>query len=418
MIVPFARRSRIIVRLLVCLVAGIIANRLGIEPPVSAQGRDKYTAARQQMVRDHIAAEGVTDERVLAAMGTVPRHLFCLPKLRSMGYNDQALDIGFKQTISPPFIVAYMTEILEPKATDRVLEIGTGSGYQAAVLSEIVGDVYSIEIVEPLGKRTEALLKRLKYKNIHTRIGDGYKGWPEEAPFDKIIVTCSPEEVPPALAEQLKEGGKMIIPLGERYQQVFYLFEKKDGKLEQTRLVPTLFVPMTGKMEELRKIKPDPANPKLVNGGFELDVNEDGLADGWHYQRRSTLTEDAFAGKKSLTFESDGGSTSAHMLQGLAIDGSQVQFLEVSWAMKSNNIRQGRNSSEVPGMVFYFFDARRIPIDRIAIGPWLTDQEDWTRKAVHIKIPKNARESIVQIGLNGATGELSLDEVSIRPISK
>ena len=149
---------------------------------VSAQGRNAFTAEREQMVTENIASEGVTNERVLDSMRTVPRHMFVRSELRRMAYLDQALDLGFKQTISPPSIVAYMTQTLDPQPTDAVLEIGTGSGYQAAVLSSLVKDVYTIEIVEPLGKRAAATLKMLDYKNVHCLIGDGYKGWPEHAP--------------------------------------------------------------------------------------------------------------------------------------------------------------------------------------------------------------------------------------------
>jgi protein-L-isoaspartate(D-aspartate) O-methyltransferase len=196
-----------------------------------AQGtsRDTFRQARLQMVDVDLATEGIENPRVLDAMRTVPRHLFVRPGLRNLAYFDQALDIGFKQTISPPFIVAYMTQVLDPQPEDRVLEIGTGSGYQAAVLAGLVKEVYTIEIVEDLGKKAERQLKQLKYDNVHVRVGDGYLGWPEHAPFDKIIVTCSPESVPKPLVEQLKDGGRMIIPLGERYQQVFHLLEKQNG---------------------------------------------------------------------------------------------------------------------------------------------------------------------------------------------
>ncbi|MFN7628600.1 MAG: protein-L-isoaspartate O-methyltransferase, partial [Pirellula sp.] len=152
---------------------------------------------------------------------------------------DIAIAIGESQTISSPYIVALMTEALQPKPTDKVLEIGTGSGYQAAVLSPLVKDVYTIEIVEDLGERTTALLDELGYSNVHCLIGDGFKGWKEHAPFDKIIVTCSPANVPEPLREQLKEGGLMVIPVGERYQQMLYLMRKKDGKLEKEALTPT-----------------------------------------------------------------------------------------------------------------------------------------------------------------------------------
>src|SRR3990172_6053762 len=180
-----------------------------------------------------------------------------------------ALPIGDQQTISPPFVVAYMTQEIAPHPTDRVLEIGTGSGYQAAVLSPLVRDVYTIEIVEPLGRRAARTLKRLGYKNVFAKVGDGYLGWPDAAPFDKIVVTCSPEKVPQPLVDQLREGGLMVIPVGERYQQTLFLMRETGGKLQSEALRPTLFVPMTGAAEEKRRVQPDPTNPQLTNGNFE-----------------------------------------------------------------------------------------------------------------------------------------------------
>src|SRR5262249_51631785 len=156
----------------------------------------------------------------------VPRHLFVPADKRSGAYQDWIIPMGHKQTVSPPYIVGYMTQTLDPAPEDRVLEIGTGSGYQAAVLSKIVKEVYTIEIIEPLGKEAEKRLRNLRYKNVKVKIGDGYQGWAEHAPFDKIIVTCSPENVPQPLVDQLRDGGRMLIPLGERYQQAFYLYEK------------------------------------------------------------------------------------------------------------------------------------------------------------------------------------------------
>ncbi|TWT59072.1 Protein-L-isoaspartate O-methyltransferase [Thalassoglobus neptunius] len=399
---------------LICLIT--LTTLLATDQSLLAQGRDRYSADRERMVEEFIVAEGVENPRVIDVMRTVPRHLFVKPEHRRLAYFDQALDIGFKQTISPPFIVAYMTETLDPQPEDKVLEIGTGSGYQAAVLSGLVDQVYTIEIVEPLGERTQRLLKRLEYDNVHCRIGDGYQGWPEHAPFDKIIVTCSPEDVPQPLIEQLKEGGRMIVPLGERYQQVFHLFEKVDGELKQTELIPTLFVPMTGQMEELRKVKPDPLHPSLANTGFELDSNSDGLADSWHYQRRSSLSEDAFRGEKALRFENNEPGRMAHILQGLAIDGSQVPRVNLSWAMKSANIRPGQSTRELPGITIYYFDSKRIPIDRVTMGPWLADQAEWKQFTRAIEVPRQAREAILQVGLNGATGVLYLDELELTPL--
>ncbi len=224
------------------------------------------------MVERDIVREGIKNPGVIKAVRTVPRHQFVTRQYRAGAYFDQALPIGHQQTISAPFVVAYMTETLDPHPTDRVLEIGTGSGYQAAILSSLVKDVYTIEIVEACWKdRTDQGPQGPEIRpNVHPKIGDGYQGWPEYAPFDKIIVTCSPESVPRPLIAQLREGGKMIIPLGERYEQVFYMFEKRDGELVKTQLIPTLFVPMTGVAEDNRQVKPDPNHPEINNGGFEL----------------------------------------------------------------------------------------------------------------------------------------------------
>ena len=189
-----------------------------------------------KMVDSEIVAAGVTNERVIKAMRETPRHEFVPLNERENAYFDMALPIGEQQTISPPFIVAYMTQAIDPQPTDRVLEIGTGSGYQAAVLSPLVKDVYTIEIVEPLGKRAARTLKQLGYKNVHAKVGDGYQGWPDAAPFDKIIVTCSPEKVPQPLIDQLRDGGRMIIPVGERYQQNLYLYRKTGGELKSEAL--------------------------------------------------------------------------------------------------------------------------------------------------------------------------------------
>ena len=204
------------------------------------------------------SGRGITNARVLAVMGQVPRHEFVPERQRAQAYDDHPLPIGYGQTISQPFIVAFMTEQLEPKPTDRVLEIGTGSGYQAAVLSELVARVYTIEIVDGLATRAAADLKRLGYTNVQVRAGDGYKGWPEAAPFDAIMVTCAPERVPQPLVEQLKDGGRIIIPVGLLWNQELVLLRKRGGKLEQHAVLPVRFVPMTGKAQgksEVRSVK-------------------------------------------------------------------------------------------------------------------------------------------------------------------
>ncbi len=208
-----------------------------------------YVSEREAMVSTQIAARQVRDPRVLEAIRAVPRHEFVPEDLRGKAYEDRPLPIGHDQTISQPYIVAYMTEQLAPKPTDRVLEVGTGSGYQAAVLAKLVADVYSIEIMEPLATRARTDLERLGFHNVHVRHGDGYKGWPEAAPFDAVIVTCAPDHIPEPLQEQLKEGGRMVIPVGEAGAQTLYLLEKKNGRMERNAVLPVSFVPMTGEAE-------------------------------------------------------------------------------------------------------------------------------------------------------------------------
>ena len=196
------------------------------------------------------SGRGIINARVLSAMGKVPHHEFVPGRLSSQAYQQRPLPIGHGQPISEPYVVAFMTEKIEPKAADRVLEIGTGSGYQAAVLAELTAEVYTIEIIEDLADRAAATLQRLGYTNVHPRADDGYKGWPEAAPFDAIIVTCAPAKVPQPLIDQLKEGGRMIIPIGTSSKQQLVLLRKHDGKLDRQGVLPIHFVPMTGEAQE------------------------------------------------------------------------------------------------------------------------------------------------------------------------
>lgn len=212
-----------------------------------AQGPDPWQAQREAMVREQM--RDVRDARVLEAMRTTPRHLFVPPEQREAAYEDHPLPIGSGQTISQPYIVAKMTELIRPKKDDRVFELGTGSGYQAAVLSPLVKEVYTVEIFTELGERARERLKRLGYQNVEARVGDGYYGWAEKAPFDAIIVTAAANHIPPPLLQQLKPGGRMIIPIGTVFQvQNLLLVEK--GKTEKDlkvrNIMPVLFVPLLG----------------------------------------------------------------------------------------------------------------------------------------------------------------------------
>lgn len=210
--------------------------------------QDPFKKRREELVSQSIEKRGVTHQAVLKSMKTVPRHSFVPENIISRAYDDRPLGIGYGQTISQPFIVAYMTEAIDPKPNDKVLEIGTGSGYQAAVLAEIIKEVYTIEIVPELGNTAAARLKKLGYNNVQVKVSDGYYGWPEHGPYDAIMVTAAAEFVPPPLLEQLKEGGKIIIPIGSPYMnQTLMLVEKKGKKVTTKSLLPVVFVPFTRK---------------------------------------------------------------------------------------------------------------------------------------------------------------------------
>ena len=216
---------------------------------------EERKAERLRMVQDdirHSLYQPVKNRKVLAAMENVPRHLFVPESLRAQAYENHPLPIGYGQTISQPIIVAHMTELLEIKPGDKILEIGTGSGYQAAVLSELTPNVFTIEIIEKLGERAKSTFSSLGYNTIRVKTGDGYEGWPEYAPFDGIIVTCAPEDIPEPLIEQLKPGGRIVIPVGKAGESQWLIVAEKthDGKIRKKIQYPVIFVPMTGKAQK------------------------------------------------------------------------------------------------------------------------------------------------------------------------
>jgi protein-L-isoaspartate(D-aspartate) O-methyltransferase len=228
--------------IMACVGAGGEEQR---RPAENGSGTGRITE-RDRMVDTQIRARGVADERVLAAMRHVPRHRFVPGEHQARAYDDTPLPIGFDQTISQPYIVAYMSEVLDTRSTDRVLEIGTGSGYQAAVLGDLVREVYTIEIVEPLATRARETMAALGYTNINVRHGNGYLGWPEAAPFDRIIVTAAPDDLPKALVDQLATGGVMVVPVG-RGEQIMTIVRKTERGVTTTETLPVRFVPMVGK---------------------------------------------------------------------------------------------------------------------------------------------------------------------------
>ncbi len=231
--------------------AGKINSREEAAPPPGGEkevhaGKTETVPEAEKMVREQIKSRGVENEYVLKALSGVPRHKLVPPAQAALAYRDRPLPIGWGQTISQPYIVAYMTETVEPRPGQRALEIGTGSGYQAAVLAEIVDKVYTIEIIEPLGRRAKNDLRELGYENIEVKLADGYYGWEDKAPFDCIVVTAAAEYIPPPLINQLRDGGKMIIPVGHPYQtQYLTLVEKNGESITTKRLMPVRFVPFT-----------------------------------------------------------------------------------------------------------------------------------------------------------------------------
>jgi len=232
-----------------CLTAGIALIGFAFACNRSHSGPPDFGKLRQQMVKTQIAARGIKDKQVLQAMREVPRHRFVPEQKRFLAYEDFPLSIGHDQTISQPYIVALMTELLELKKDKRVLEIGTGSGYQAAILAELAKEVYTIEIVESLAERAKKTLKELNYTNVYVRYGDGYRGWPKAAPFDAIIITAAPDHVPQPLVEQLKVGGIMVLPVGEYHQELVLIRKTEEGTTTEN-VLPVRFVPMTGEAQD------------------------------------------------------------------------------------------------------------------------------------------------------------------------
>jgi len=343
---------------------------------VSRPGSDVYSVERERLIRNVLIPGGIRDQRVLDSMGKTPRHEFVPPEYVRQAYLDIAIAIGESQTISSPFIVAQMTEALQTKATDKVLEIGT----------------------------------------VHCRIGDGFKGWPEEAPFDKIIVTCSPADVPKPLVDQLKEGGLMVIPVGERYQQMLYLMRKKEGKLEKEALTPTLFVPMTGDAEKNRKVQPDPTRPVLLNASFEEPTIRDFHIPGWYYQFGCQRAEDIEAplGKFVAEFRGTDSQWPNMLLQGIPIDGRAVKKLKLGAWIKLEDVKVGRDREKSPSVAIQWFDANRNRIGYNYVGGFKGTRK-WKLEEKVFQVPPETREAIVSIGMFGSEGTAWFDGIVFEP---
>lgn len=373
---------------------------------------EDFTQRRLRMVQRFVEGAGVKDPRVLSALRTIPRHAFVPADQVSEAYRDSALPIGHEQTISSPYIVARMTEQLEVKPADRVLEIGTGSGYQAAILSHLAKEVYTIEIVPELGQRAKRTLSGLQRKNVHVRIGDGYRGWREHAPYDKIIVTCSPESIPRPLVEQLAEGGTLVVPLGKRFQQTLYRFVKRDGVLQRERVETTFFVPMTGQAAKDRAIDTG-TKAVLVNGGFEARAPGSGDLLGWYYLRGGRIEQDPMApeGTHVLRLKTH-DATACHALQPFGVDGREVRQLRLQFSSRCRDVRTPLVSVQASQAVVEFYDDDRRMVGEgdvpVRAGPAV-----WRRVDRRIDVPQAARFAVLGVGLFGVSGDIAFDDVQL-----
>lgn len=384
---------------------------LAIAFALEGSGIDDSTRARQLMVDQIREDEGIEGENVLEAMREVPREWFVPKRLRSMAYYDLALPIGHGQTISPPSMVARMIDQLRPQPTDRVLEVGTGTGYQAAVLSRLVSEVCTVEIKPRLARQARANMDRLGRTNVWVKTGDGYLGWPERAPFDCIVVACSPEKVPLPLTEQLREGGRMVIPLGQGYDQMLYLLTKTGGVLSREAVIPTVFVPMTGRAELQRT---EAIGAGMVNTSFEEVIPGTMRPRGWYHQRQLISVEGSAPHlRRYVRFDNVTPGRTAEASQAFSLDGRQVRSLVCSGWVKGYCIEPGSGARERASIVIAFYDAKRVQIGAAVVGEWLGTFE-WEHSSAGVSVPSATREAIMRVGLCGATGSLSVDALEVR----
>ena len=312
-----------------------------------------------------------------------------------------------------------MTEAIDPQPTDKVLEIGTGSGYQAAVLSPLVKDVYTIEIVEQLGKRAARTLKQLGYKNVHTNVGDGYQGWPEVAPFDKIIVTCSPEKVPQPLVDQLKEGGLMVVPVGERYQQTLYLYAQDGRQAEDGSPAADALRADDRRGRVQRKVKPDPANPQISNGSFEerakATPRQASTPTGWHYQRQLKVETDPAHARRQALRHLPQRRARPRLPRPARLRRRRPQGCQAATVVLGPRPRHppGPEPEQLPGIVITFYDDHRALIGDAALSVLYVHLELGARRRRRSPChSKPARQSYGS-ACSAQSGELSLDNIKL-----
>lgn len=399
---------------LLSLAAGLF---LVLEPAetLGQSGLRTLAEARRLMVAEEIEAQGIENERLLAAMREVPREQFLPLNKRHLAYLNVAVTYGEGQVVLPPLVTAHSIEQLDPQKTDKVLVVGTGSGYSSAVLSRLAREVYSVEINPEIAKEAEETLRHLKYTNVKIRSGDGFEGWKEHAPYQRIIVECSPESVPRPLVDQLVEGGTLLIPVGDEFDQTMHRCKKENGQLVTLSLWPTLLLPMKGKAEELRSQSEMPREPSLLNGGFEeLVEGTTDLPNNWFYVRQGRVVDDPLCpeGKRALQLVNTTPGAAAVALQAFPVDGKKIAELSLSFRIRGIDVRPGQNRGQLPRVEIRFFDEKR----RFVGGDWTGGWNmtfDWVKKERLFAVPRQAKFAVIRISLGGGTGEIRFDNLKL-----
>lgn len=379
-------------------------------------GLEAFKVAREKMVREELTAQGIKNDRVLRAMGQVPREQFLPLTKRKFAYLDMPIPIGEAQYMPPPLRTADLLEQIDPQPSDKVLVVGTGSGYGPGVLSRIVREVYAIEIVPELAREAAATFQRLKYSNITSKQGDGFAGWAEHAPYDKMLVECAPESVPPPLVEQLKEGGVLVIPVGEHFQQTLFKYRKQNGKLTVEQSRPTLFLPMIGKAKFLQTTDTAAQEPQILNPSFETEFEGDkNLPANWYFVKQAQVIEYPTApnGKRVLWFKNETPGHASIAIQGFACDGRKVKLLTITLNVKVKSVIRGQNLEQLPRLEIMYLNENNRAIHHDFIGPWFLTG-DWTEQQARFQVPPQARAALIRIGLLGATGEAWFDNLRMK----
>ncbi len=388
---------------------------MSFQPAAAQSGLRELLEARRRMVNEEISAQGIENERLLTAMREVPREQFLPLSKRNLAYLNVAVTYGDGHIILPPLVTAHLIEQVDPQKNDKVLVIGSGSGYSTALLSRMCREVDAVEIDPVVAKSAEETLARLKYTNVRMRIGDGFEGWKEHAPYQRIIVECSPENVPQPLVDQLAEGGMLLVPVGDEFDQTMHLCKKENGKLSTLSLWPTLLLPMKGKAEELRSQSDKPRDPTLLNSGFEeLVPQTKDVPAAWVYVRQGRAIADRSCpeGNNSMSFTNVTPGVVATAIQAFPVDGKKISELGIACKVWGMDIRPGQTRQQLPRVEVRFFDEKR----RLVGGDWMGGWNmsfTWIKKDHVFAVPRLAKFAVIRIGLGGATGEIKFDDFKL-----